>query len=67
MSQKQLQAWHVKNLMNLYIHAHINVEELIGVSLSKSHTSGTALHRCVSMHACLWPYTHERIQIFYEE
>ena len=30
--------------MNLYI----NVEELIAAS-----TSGTALHMCVSMHACL--------------
>ena len=45
MSQKQLQAWHAKNLMNLYIHAHINVEELIGVSLSKSHTY-TLCHYC---------------------
>ena len=29
----------------------------IGVSLSESHTSGTALHTCVWLLACLLPYT----------
>ena len=30
---------------------------IIGVSLSKPHTSGTALRRCMCIQPCLWPYT----------
>ena len=30
---------------------------MIGASLSEHHTSGTALWKCVNVHACLQPYT----------
>ena len=34
-----------------------HVQQIIGVSLTKPHTSGTALRTSACMLACLWPFT----------
>ena len=47
--------------------------DIIGVSLSEPHTSGTALGMCVNVHACLLVaiyckfFVNERIQMFHED